>query len=913
MLMGSPVPEKELEAERRRFYSFLDRLPISVYFQAPDYSIPFANRYFQERFGKLKEAPCYEILHGRKEPCEECPTFRVFETKKPQEWEWTSGDGRIYRVYESLYPDIDGSPLVLELAVDITERKRAEEKARKLTQFLDLVIDSANVWLNVLDEKGNVVIWNKAAEAISGYSRDEVIGHGKIWEWLYPDEKYRKEVTDKATLIIQGRATDVEDETIIRTKNGEDRVISWYSRNIVDGKGVPIGSVALGRDVTERKRLEEELGRSKQFLESAVDNIPDTVFIKDRSFRYTLVNKACYELLGRSRNEFLGKTDYDIFPKEEADLYRKTDIEVFERGSAVDMPEVSVTDVSGSTYIHHVKKAPLRDVKGNATHLIGITRDVTERRRMEEKLMALHSHSIQLNTATSIDEIVNHTLNAIEFTLGFDHAAFSTVEDGYTRVKESRGIPMSISELPLDGPGVVVKAAKTKRTLRILDVRKEEAYVDGRPVTTQGEPQSILSELAVPVLIEGEAVAVLNVESSLLEAFNEADQMLLETLAMHVASALGRMRQVERLERMVEERTRELRESEAKFRGLYDSMMDGILANDVSGRIFECNKAFEKMVGYTLEELRRMKWQDFTPKHYLELEEGIIKEEMLKRGRSGYVEKEYMRKDGSLVPVEVSATVVKGTEGKPDMIWCVIRDITERRRAGERLLRAERLAAVGETAAMVGHDLRNPLTGIASAAYYLKTKLASKMDGKTKEMLKLIEKDVEYSDGIINDLLEYSKEIPLELTETTPKSITKDALSLVKAPKKIRILDLTKKEPRIKVDAQKIGRVFVNIVKNAVEAMPEGGKLTITSKRSNGNLEIVFTDTGTGITKEAMEKIFSPLFTTKAKGIGLGLPISKRIVEAHGGSISVKSKTGKGATFTVKLPIEPGIEGGEKA
>jgi PAS domain S-box-containing protein len=229
----------------------------------------------------------------------------------------------------------------------------------------------------------------------------------------------------------------------------------------------------------------------------------------------------------------------------------------------------------------------------------------------------------------------------------------------------------------------------------------------------------------------------------------------------------------------------------------------------------------------------------------------------------------------------------------------------------EQLLKAQRLAAIGELAGMVGHDLRNPLTGIAGAIYYLKSKLGPKMGKKTWEMLELIEKDVEYSNKIINDLLEYSKELQLELTETTLKLVMKEALSLVKIPKNITVLNSTQNEPRIKIDVQKMKRVFVNIIKNAVDAMPEGGKLTITSKKTDGNLEIIFADTGTGMSKEIVEKIWTTLFTTKPKGMGLGLPICKRIVEAHEGSISVESTVGKGTTFTVTIPIRLKL-GGEK-
>jgi len=145
------------------------------------------------------------------------------------------------------------------------------EELAKLSQFRESIIENANVWLNVLDEKANVVIWNKAAEAISGYSQEEVVGHGKIWEWLYPDAKYRSEITEKVAAIME-REEVVEDfETTIRRKDGEARIISWHSRNLVDKDGHSIGSVALGRDVTERKRMEEKLKEYSEHLEELVE------------------------------------------------------------------------------------------------------------------------------------------------------------------------------------------------------------------------------------------------------------------------------------------------------------------------------------------------------------------------------------------------------------------------------------------------------------------------------------------------------------------------------------------------------------------------------------------------------------------------------------------------------------------
>jgi signal transduction histidine kinase len=206
---------------------------------------------------------------------------------------------------------------------------------------------------------------------------------------------------------------------------------------------------------------------------------------------------------------------------------------------------------------------------------------------------------------------------------------------------------------------------------------------------------------------------------------------------------------------------------------------------------------------------------------------------------------------------------------------------------------------------MIGHDLRNPLTGISSAAYFLKRKYSSLMDEKGRDMLEVIEKDVNYSNKIVSDLLEYSRPIQLDLTETDPQSAVAEALSHVDFPKNIQLHNQTKSTPAIIIDVDKMKRVFINLIKNAIEAMPNGGNLTVTSEKTGDTVKIAFADTGTGISEENLKKLFGPLFTTKAKGMGLGLAICKRIVEAHGGKISVESAVDKGTTFTVTVPVKP--------
>jgi signal transduction histidine kinase len=222
----------------------------------------------------------------------------------------------------------------------------------------------------------------------------------------------------------------------------------------------------------------------------------------------------------------------------------------------------------------------------------------------------------------------------------------------------------------------------------------------------------------------------------------------------------------------------------------------------------------------------------------------------------------------------------------------------------ERLVKAERLAAIGELAGIIGHDLRNPLQGIRSAVYYLKSHSGDR-DEVNREMLEEIDNCIDRSDKIINDLIEYSQAINLEPLATEPKLLVTRSLAQVKTLANVEIVDKTSAKPVLIVDSNCIERVFGGIIKNAYDAMPDGGKLTITCTQSFGNAVFDFTDTGVGMDEMTLAAMWTPLFTTKAKGMGLGLSICKRLIEAHAGVISAKSAVGEGTTVTVALPMKP--------
>ncbi|MFC1941676.1 sensor histidine kinase [Chloroflexota bacterium] len=233
----------------------------------------------------------------------------------------------------------------------------------------------------------------------------------------------------------------------------------------------------------------------------------------------------------------------------------------------------------------------------------------------------------------------------------------------------------------------------------------------------------------------------------------------------------------------------------------------------------------------------------------------------------------------------------------------------ELREAQEHLVRSEKLAAIGQLAGGVGHELRNPLGAIKNAVYYIRGKLdnngLAKQEPRVMEFLDIVDDEINSSSKIISDLLNFSRVGKPAVSPARVEKVIEDAIAHTVVPENVELLkNLPAGLPVVAMDTDQIRQVFVNIINNAVQAMPEGGKLTISAGTEDSSLKLEVADNGIGIPDDAIQKIFDPLYTMKAKGIGLGLAVSKSIIERHEGSISVKSKVGEGTTFIIMLPLK---------
>jgi signal transduction histidine kinase len=239
-----------------------------------------------------------------------------------------------------------------------------------------------------------------------------------------------------------------------------------------------------------------------------------------------------------------------------------------------------------------------------------------------------------------------------------------------------------------------------------------------------------------------------------------------------------------------------------------------------------------------------------------------------------------------------------------NMMDSVVERGNELDKINKQLVRKEKLATLGQLAGGVGHELRNPLGVISNSIYFLKMLLPD-ADEKVKEYHNRISAEIERSTEIISDLLDFSRTKPINREEVQFTDLLDKALERLPVPKNIKLKAATPSDlSNLFVDPKQIGQVLLNLLSNAYQAMPEGGLLTISALADKQNVNISIADSGTGISSENIASVFEPLFTTKARGIGLGLALSKDLVTANNGSIQVKSEEGKGATFTVTLPID---------
>lgn len=370
-----------------------------------------------------------------------------------------------------------------------------------------------------------------------------------------------------------------------------------------------------------------------------------------------------------------------------------------------------------------------------------------------------------------------------------------------------------------------------------------------------------------------------------------------------------------------------LRSSEERFRAVAEAAGVMVYETDVKTGKIKVIRGTEELVGYKLDEINySVEWvlsqihADDVPNVVATLKAASEDPKIDKY----ILEYRIRHKKGQYITVKDTAKAVKDSSGRTVLFIGGVRDITQRKRDREKieryskhleelvkertkqLIAYERLAAIGQVTGMVGHDIRNPLQALTGEVYLIKTELADLPQNQAKEnileSLGSIEQGIDYINKIVADLQDYSRQLNAEMRSVNLEALIAEVFHTIALPDNIKITLNVKALPEISLDPTFTRRALTNLINNAIQAMPNGGQLEIGAYQDENNAYIIIADTGTGIPDEVKTKIFTPMFTTKAKGQGLGLAVVKRLIEAQGGTIIFKSTVGKGTKFIIKLP-----------
>jgi len=805
------------------------------------------------------------------------------------EYTFLAKDGREYpaELSASVVRDSLGNPTgFVAITKDITERKKAEEAVRESEQKYRSIVEMAPDGIITANKKGVVTSCNTAALRRTGFSKDEIVGK----HWTKVGTVRARDIPRFLKLfgsMVRGKIPPPI-EFVYRCKDGTTR---WGEGHFgfLEVGGKKIGIQAILRDITKRKTMEERIA----YLANIVDNAKVAIATVDMNRIVMYCNRATEEMLGWTSKEMIGKAMARFCPKASKQI-EATMEEGFCSGK-----ELEYMKKDGSSLLCSTSTFLMKDKEGNTIGIGGIAIDITERKKAEEELRFLKE----------FNEGIVHSIG--DALLVIDPNDYTIITANETALKQLK--------------------------LRREDLIGKTCYEATHHRSTPCKPPHHTCPIQ-EMLRTGKPVTV---EHTHFDRDNK--EFFVEVSARPVKNQEGKIVHFVHLARDITERKKaeeKIRESEERYRVLVESAADAIFTLNEAGDFLSANQEAARAMGKTPEDMIGKNMYNLFPKDVADLQMAGIKA-VFQTGNPLLADETLTQTKFGRRWYSTTLMPIRDSNGKIIYVMGIARDTTERKKMEEQLkeyaehleemvekrtaelketqqqlLKSERLAAIGELATMVGHDLRNPLQSIENAAYYLNNELSRSppsipIPQKTMEMLQVLNDSVNYADKIMRDLQDFSATPKPILEKTSINAIVEETLAQVKAPENVKLITKLGHIPEIKADKDMIKRAFLNLAINGIQAVDKGGTLTVSTKKTKKSVEVSFKDIGVGISKEEMDKIFTPFFTTKAKGMGMGLPICKKFVDAHGGSIEVKSKEGKGSTFTVKLPIQQ-ENGGER-
>lgn len=396
--------EDSLRLEKKRFNDLFETIPAYLILLTPDYKIPFANRFFRNRFGDPLGRRCYEYLFDRTEPCEVCDTYKTLRTMLPQEWEWTGPDKRVYLIHDYPFIDVDGSTLILEMGIDITELKKAQEELRIINESLerrvkvrtselrekvadfDLTQSVAQIGSWRLKFLKNELIWSDETYRIFEVKKGTYLTYDKFLSFIHPDD--REYVISQWNASLTGQQYNIEHRIVVNGK------IKWVSEKaILEYEGENLAcSFGTVQDITERKLAEEKINK----LSLAVEQNPASIVITDKNGNIEYINPIFSKVTGYTLEEAIGKNPRILKSGVTPEPVYKELWETIQSGNNWN-GVLCNKKKNGDLYWESVLISPILNEKGNITHFVSVKENITERKRMEDELIKKNAELTKIN------------------------------------------------------------------------------------------------------------------------------------------------------------------------------------------------------------------------------------------------------------------------------------------------------------------------------------------------------------------------------------------------------------------------------------------------------------------------------------------------------------------------------------
>ncbi len=425
-----------------------------------------------------------------------------------------------------------------------------------------------------------------------------------------------------------------------------------------------------------------------------------------------------------------------------------------------------------------------------------------------------------------------------------------------------------------------------------------DAYVRAHPTSEATRlivREGMLSSLSLPLIARGNPFGVLFISSRHRDAYTADHATFTRNVAGHISVALERSLLVE-----------ELRKSKEHLENILENSADAIVTVDQSDLIRSWNRGAERMFGWPATEIIGQPIEALIPEELRDAGElRRIRTEVEREGFLEGYETVRVSRDGRRLAMSITSTAIRDKSGKIVGRSAILRDMTKVKRLQTDLVRSQSLAAVGELAATVAHEIKNPLAGISGAIQVIADAIPS--TDPRREIVSEILAQVQRLDETVRDLLVFARPWTPEPQTTDLVELLGRVTRILKQQERMSTIALRCDTPAslmLSADPRLVQEVFFNILQNAVDAMPHGGEIRVDIKETPGMAVIRVRDTGSGIAPDHIPRLFSPFFTTKTRGTGLGLAISKRMIEAHGGRVEIDSELGKGTEVKISLPLE---------